>query len=433
VNPSRSTPTSASRTSASHMLSVGVQLVQPPRESVLSGKPPRVVVRVEPRAALAAILSIVAAKLDIELAQLLSVRDSNSALFSPSVSVEGTQVPLSDLESTTMEVLGFSNEQSVVVSLKYDAAGVAAEKKADSPQPQASSDEEGKQSKARDDAAALNIVPKSRELPVATLGADGKSDESWLLTHEVRVTRPAAGSQAQVAAQDEPEEFFEFKRDDLLVMLRKPALDGVLATKQMRDAAKQSAAVQSADFTRLRICFPGQYVIQAQFKSSATIQHLYEFVQRCVREEWTAISLTGAQKRGAPAPAKRGATEKEFHLYITPPVRRLDRAARTLKQEELVPSAVIYFGIHALESVLPSPDEILCSEVLAIAQERTLPKQQPPRQNGREQDERDSALLPPAPLESSTQAPQTIDDGSSAAAHGGAGTKKKMVPKWFKR
>jgi len=201
----------------------------------------------------------------------------------------------------------------------------------------------------------------------------------------------------KVSRKELPDEFYETTKDDLMHVLNDLRRQQVgnqqklLETQQMREQ-KRKEQINKYKSTVVRVCFPNEkLVFQAIFKPTDTI----EDVKRVLKHYITSV---------------------DFYLYTVPP-KRILKSGSNLYESQLVPAALIHFGLHSSESKHVIKEEYKSKlssykSAAKIAAEARNCKQPDPNTTG-----------------NTTQ--QTQNDRTTPSTSGSS-PKAKKVPKWFK-
>ncbi|GLJ44238.1 hypothetical protein SUGI_0924140 [Cryptomeria japonica] len=141
------------------------------------------------------------------------------------------------------------------------------------------------------------------------------------LGREVHVfVSPVAGnSNGPKQIPDEPDEFYEFTNEDYFCLMASKKEDNILKTKKLRDAEK---AARRTNFSKtvIRVQFPDNYIIEADFEPSESISTLMDFLRKVIAQP-----------------------ELPFYIYTTPPKKRITDLMKDFYSSNLVPRALVRF------------------------------------------------------------------------------------------
>lgn len=118
---------------------------------------------------------------------------------------------------------------------------------------------------------------------------------------------------------DEPDEFYELTNEDYFRLMATKKEDNILKTKKLRDAEK---AARRPNFSKavIRVQFPDNYIIEADFEPSETISSLIDLLKKVVARP-----------------------ELPFYIYTTPPKKRISDLTKDFYSSNLVPRALVRF------------------------------------------------------------------------------------------
>lgn len=125
-----------------------------------------------------------------------------------------------------------------------------------------------------------------------------------------------------------PDDFFEPTSEDF--SFKKDNKEEILKTSHMR---RKEYLMRISKYKKcfIRIKFPDNYSIQGTFYPQETTEHVINFVKENIIDPTI-----------------------DFYLYTTPPIEPL-HMNKSLRDQNLVPAAQVYFGIKGGVQVLPSP------------------------------------------------------------------------------
>ena len=208
----------------------------------------------------------------------------------------------------------------------------------------------------------------------------------------VKVFRPA-NYRFDPRRLDLPDDFFEPTSSELKVMVTQQTslverLDNApLMTRKMREA-EEERRMSRFKKVLIRIQFPDRVALQGIFVPKSTIRQVIRFVRAALLD----------------------ARNVKFHLFVTPPKRKLTEVNNTLWKEALVPAALIHIGIDEGPT---ETSKLLKPHLLEVIED--TPEANPP------------PLPPVSVTESRKEAGETNQKSSMKKSL----TKK--VPKWFKK
>ncbi|CAN4082326.1 unnamed protein product [Withania somnifera] len=213
---------------------------------------------------------------------------------------------------------------------------------------------------------------------------------------EIRVfeTATASSTPPDVTSNvsEEPEDFYEFTPEDYYRLLGTKKEEKHLKTKKIREAEE---AARRARITKavIRVRFPDNYILEATFHPSETIQNLLDLLVKVVAHP-----------------------ELPFYIYTTPPKKQIKDVSQDFYSAGFIPGAVVYFsydlpkghdGAAASGSYLQ--EEVMCLQGLDSMIEKMEP--------GEPSRDESPPNKPPA---------SAVPDQKPAA------DKKKIKPKWLK-
>ncbi|KAK9721800.1 hypothetical protein K7432_003122 [Basidiobolus ranarum] len=223
-------------------------------------------------------------------------------------------------------------------------------------------------------------------------------------TREVKVFRPS--SDENMAAKIElPDSFYELTPAELKSIMndqrtkRSLTDNAPLKTRQMREQ-EDLQRQRRYPRTLIRIRFPNRVQLQANFLSRQPISELISFVRESLKE-----------------------SEREFYLYVTPPIRKLTDHSQTFYDAGLTPASVVFFSFvqSTSESEVYLNDELMSlmedlpsiqPEVISDPMDISDPK--PPRN--------------PSPIPREIHVPADYEPEHEKKDN----TKKTKLPKWLK-
>eukprot|EP00249_Psilotum_nudum_P009806 c22164_g2_i2 orf=160-912(+) len=160
---------------------------------------------------------------------------------------------------------------------------------------------------------------------------------------------PSEESQAEPTRpiEEEPDDFYDLTPSDYARLMANKKEDIFLKTRKIRDeeAAARRALITTAI---MRVQFPDNYILEAQFQSSDKIMQLVELLKKVVSR-----------------------SELPFYLYTTPPKERLNDLNQDFYSAGLTPGALVYFSYDLPKGTTEEELEIaegpyLCNEVMDL-------------------------------------------------------------------
>eukprot|EP00249_Psilotum_nudum_P009805 c22164_g2_i1 orf=160-1050(+) len=147
--------------------------------------------------------------------------------------------------------------------------------------------------------------------------------------------------------EEEPDDFYDLTPSDYARLMANKKEDIFLKTRKIRDeeAAARRALITTAI---MRVQFPDNYILEAQFQSSDKIMQLVELLKKVVSR-----------------------SELPFYLYTTPPKERLNDLNQDFYSAGLTPGALVYFSYDLPKGTTEEELEIaegpyLCNEVMDL-------------------------------------------------------------------
>lgn len=213
---------------------------------------------------------------------------------------------------------------------------------------------------------------------------------------EIRVfeTSVASSTADNVAnsGSEEPDDFYEFKPEDYYRLLATKKEDKHLKTRKLREA-EQAARRSKITKAVMRVRFPDNYTLEANFHPSETIQSLIDLLKRVVAQP-----------------------ELPFYIYTTPPKKQIKDMSQDFYSAGFIPGAIVYFSY-----VLPKDSDttavsgtFLNEEVMSLLGLEMVPEQSEPVQSAMDTEDPSQAVNVPAiPEKKPTE-------------------KKNIKPKWMK-
>ncbi|CAA6664167.1 unnamed protein product [Spirodela intermedia] len=134
--------------------------------------------------------------------------------------------------------------------------------------------------------------------------------------------------------EDEPDDdFYEFTADDYYRTVSTKIRDQFLKTRKIREA---ESAARRARITKaiIRVKFPDNYVLEATFRPSETIQSLIDLLLKAVARP-----------------------DLPFYLYTTPPKQRIKDASVDFYSAGFAPGAIVYFSYDQPKGGAPAEEE----------------------------------------------------------------------------
>ncbi|MCD7453133.1 Plant UBX domain-containing protein 1 [Datura stramonium] len=235
------------------------------------------------------------------------------------------------------------------------------------------------------------VDPMELESPKAKLAAAKEK-----FGREIRVfeTATASSTPPDVSSNvsEEPEDFYEFTTEDYYRLLGTKKEEKHLKTKKIREAEE---AARRARITKavIRIRFPDNYILEATFHPSESIQSLLDLLVKVIAHP-----------------------ELPFYIYTTPPKKQIKDVSQDFYSAGFIPGAVVYFSYD-----LPKGDDgaaasgsYLQEEVMSLQGLDTMIEKMEPDEPSRDESPK---INPPA---------SSVPDQKPAA------DKKKIKPKWLK-
>ncbi|KAG0447953.1 hypothetical protein HPP92_028066 [Vanilla planifolia] len=171
------------------------------------------------------------------------------------------------------------------------------------------------------------------------------------LGHEIRVFTNAAisgsSNEASSPPKDEPDDFYDFTPEDYyrIVANKLGAQSQILKTSKMREA---EAAARRARITKaiIRVRFPDNYILEAKFQPSQTIQTLVDLLMKSIARP-----------------------DLPFYLYTTPPKEPIKDLSKDFYSAGFAPGAIVYFSYDLAkdsEHSFPNTGPFLRDEILSL-------------------------------------------------------------------
>ncbi|CAJ2637156.1 unnamed protein product [Trifolium pratense] len=161
---------------------------------------------------------------------------------------------------------------------------------------------------------------------------------------EIRVFETLSLSASPNAAEnkEEPEEFYEFTAEDYYKILATKKDDKYLKTRKLREAdlaARRSRMTKAV----IRVRFPDNHTLEANFQPSDTIQSLIDLLNKVIAQP-----------------------EKPFYLYTTPPKKLIRDVSQDFYAAGFCPGAIVYFSYDVSKGDGSDDGPYLLEEVLSL-------------------------------------------------------------------
>ncbi|KAJ4761898.1 Plant UBX domain-containing protein 1 [Rhynchospora pubera] len=220
------------------------------------------------------------------------------------------------------------------------------------------------------------------------------------LGHEICVFMSSSASTGQTGLpssnEEEPDDFYDLTPEDYYRLMGNKigAQSEMLKTRKIREA---EAAARRARYTKavVRVRFPDNYILEANFKPSEKIQDLVDLLLKVIARP-----------------------DIPFYLYTTPPKERLKDTSKDFYTASFVPGANVYFSYDLpndsqLNSEETKTGPYLREEIRSLNGLVPIPKQA-------------ATVIPePVPASAPTIMPSADPNPRPAA-------KKPTKPKWLK-
>ncbi|OAY29585.1 hypothetical protein MANES_15G156400v8 [Manihot esculenta] len=210
---------------------------------------------------------------------------------------------------------------------------------------------------------------------------------------DVRVfeTSGFASSTNQVSEGEESDDFYEFTAEDYHRILATRKEDKYLKTKKIRDA-EEAARRSRVTKAVIRVRFPDNHTLEVAFLPSEKIQSLFDLLVKVIARP-----------------------ELPFHLFTTPPKKKIKDLSQDFYSAGFIPGAIVYFSYdlpQGDDSAALSSGPFLGEEIMSLKGLELISEPREPVEAA--EPEPVAVAAPPVPQESKS-----------------AG-KKPIKPKWLK-
>lgn len=179
---------------------------------------------------------------------------------------------------------------------------------------------------------------------------DGLAAVAKELGREIRVFKISSSSAApqepsatSTSQDDVPDDFYDFTAEDYYKITANKMGAEFLKTRKIREAeaAARRARIKKAV---IRVRFPDNYVLEAVFGPSETIQNLIDLLKKVI-----------------------ACPDLPFYIYTTPPKVRVDDMSKDFYSLGFAPGAIVYFA-YGTPKDADSSYPFLCDDILSLSE-----------------------------------------------------------------
>ncbi|KAK1290497.1 hypothetical protein QJS10_CPB18g00507 [Acorus calamus] len=214
--------------------------------------------------------------------------------------------------------------------------------------------------------------------------------EIHVFTNRATLLESNEATSTSTSQIDEPDDFYEFTPEDYYHVMANKMGAQFLKTRKIREAeeAKRRAKITKAV---IRVHFPDNYILEAKFQPSETIQCLVDLLQKVLARP-----------------------DLPFYLYTTPPKEQIKDMLKDFYSAGFAPGAIVYFSYGNL----PRGDQIVNSSPFLRDEILSL--------NGLDVVHEQSEVTHPATEPVVAKLPAPLQETKAAVG------KKPVKPKWLK-
>ncbi|KAL4193618.1 hypothetical protein AMTRI_Chr06g177660 [Amborella trichopoda] len=130
---------------------------------------------------------------------------------------------------------------------------------------------------------------------------------------------PSDGNLTSVSNSEEQDEFYEFTAEDYYRLLSTKK-DKQLKTRKIREAEEASRRSKISKAI-MRVHFPDNYILEAEFHSSDIISSLTDLLKKVIARP-----------------------DLPFYIYTTPPKQKINDLSKDFHSAGFIPGAIVYFS-----------------------------------------------------------------------------------------